>query len=173
MRDAVGGVFIMQAIFIFMIIVNCFLAFSVNYTKAFRAKNEIRSIIEKNEGLTCSALCQIDDFLNENKYTLGEPYADWCRQNDYSVATNNNQTPLFCYKIDKVDAAGTSANKKAYKGAYYTIATFVNINIPIFDRVFEIAGGMFKVQGETALIYSSGENHSGLDERTCDCAALK
>ena len=60
MKEAFGGIFTLQFIVVFMIIVNCFLAFSVNYTKAFRAKNEIRSIIEKNEGLTCSAMKQIE-----------------------------------------------------------------------------------------------------------------
>lgn len=59
MRDAISGAMTLQIIVIFMIIINCYLAFSVNYTKAFRVKNEIRSIIEKNEGLTCSALSHL------------------------------------------------------------------------------------------------------------------
>ena len=63
MRDAISGALTLQIILIFMIIINCYLAFSVNYTKAFRVKNEILSIIEKNEGLTCSAMDQINDFM--------------------------------------------------------------------------------------------------------------
>ena len=158
MRDAIGGLFSLQAIVIFMIVVNCFLAFSVNYTKAFRAKNEIRSIIEKYEGLTCPALRQVEDTLNKNKYHISEDYVSSCTKDGYEVAYGSNSTPLFCYKVQKVDRTGTSNKNQLYKGAYYTVATFVNIDIPIFNKVFAGIGNVFMVRGETALIYSSGNN---------------
>ena len=167
MRDAIGGAFSITAIVVFLIIVNCFLAFSVNYTKAFRAKNEVRSIIEKNEGLGCNALHQIEDFLAKNRYRIGDPYESWCVRNDYKVARDSNNTPLFCYKIEKVDITGSSNSNKTYKGAYYTIATFVNIDIPIFNKIFSTVGNIFMVRGETALIYSSGINYEGLDDGSC------
>ena len=167
MKDALGGVLTIQMIVIFMIIVNCFLAFSVNYTKAFRAKNEIRSIIENHEGLTCNALSQIDEFLSKNNYSIADGFASWCEGANYSVARNSNNTPLFCYKIEKVDITGSSNSNKTYKGAYYTVATFVNIDIPLFNRIFSSVGNVFQVKGETALIYSSGINHSGLDHMYC------
>lgn len=167
MRDAIGGAFSITAIVIFLIIVNCFLAFSVNYTKAFRAKNEIRSIIEKNEGLGCNALHQIEDFLAKNHYRIGDPYENWCTRNDFKIARGNNNTPLFCYKVEKVDITGSSNSNKTYKGAYYTVATFVNIDIPIFNKIFARAGNIFMVRGETSLIYSSGINYEGLDDGSC------
>jgi len=46
MRDAIGGTFSIQIILFFLIIINSYLAFSVNYTKAFRIKNNIIAIIE-------------------------------------------------------------------------------------------------------------------------------
>ena len=167
MKDALGGALTIQMIVIFMIIVNMFLAFSVNYTKAFRAKNEIRSIIEKNEGLGCNALHQIEDFLTKNHYRIGDPYEKWCSKNGYKIANGKNNTPLFCYKIQKVDLTGAANNNKAYKGAYYTVATFVNIDIPIFNKIFTGIGNVFMVRGETALIYSSGINYEGLDNGSC------
>ncbi len=167
MRDAFGGIFSIQMIVVFMIVVNCFLAFSVNYTKAFRAKNEIRSIIEKNEGLTCNALVQINEFLSKNNYNIGG-FSDWCSAYDkYDVAVNGNNTPLFCYKVNSVDITGSNSSNTKYKGAYYTIITFVNIDIPIFNRIFPNIGDVFKVKGETALIYSSGKNHDAQDEKNC------
>jgi len=168
MRDAFGGIFTLQFIVIFIIVVNCFLAFSVNYTKAFRAKNEIRSIIEKNEGLTCCAMKQIMEVLNENNYRLGT--ATSC-PDGYDIATGPDNTRYFCYKIEKVDANGTNDEKNVYKGAYYSIITYVNLNIPIFSNIFErtSAQNIFAVKGETALIYSSGINHSGLINYDCNC----
>ena len=167
MRDAIGGTFSLTAIVIFLIIVNCFLAFSVNYTKAFRAKNEIRSIIEKNEGLGCNALHQIEEFLAKNKYRINEETSGWCGRHGYKIASDSNNTPLFCYKVEKVDITGSSNSNNTYKGAYYTVATFVNIDIPIFNKIFSTIGNVFMVRGETALIYSSGINYEGLDNGSC------
>ena len=86
MRDAIGGALTLQMILVFMVIVNCYLAFSVNYSKAFRVKNEIRSIIEKNEGLTCDAMDQINDLLVRTRYTINPNFENWCTRNGYTVA---------------------------------------------------------------------------------------
>ena len=87
--------------------------------------------------------------------------------NNYKVARDSNNTPLFCYKVEKVDITGSSNSNKTYKGAYYTVATFVNIDIPIFNKIFSTVGNIFMVKGETALIYSSGINYEGLDDGSC------
>ena len=161
MRDAIGGVFSITAIVVFLIVVNCFLAFSVNYSRAFRAKNEIRSIIEKNEGLKCDALKQVSEFLSKYHYHISSDSKTWCSNNGYEVAEYNN-TPLFCYKVQKVDITGATNGNATYKGAYYTVVTFVNIDIPIFNRIYGGFSNYFMVKGETALIYSSGGAHDAL-----------
>lgn len=156
MRDAIGGAMTLQIILIFMIIINCYLAFSVNYTKAFRVKNEILSIIEKNEGLTCSAVEQINDFMLKNNYKMNEKFEVWCTNNGYSVADVGAGS--FCYKYQKVDIQGTSNEDSKYKSAYYTVATFVNMDIPLINNIIPAAGNIFLVKGETSQIYSSGNN---------------
>ena len=154
MRDAISGAMTLQIIVIFMIIINCYLAFSVNYTKAFRVKNEIRSIVEKNEGMTCSAISQINDLMLKSNYKMNTQFENWCSNNGYTVARLDAGS--FCYKYNKVDVTGTSNDLSTYKGAYYTIATFVNVDIPLVNNLLPFAGNLFLVKGETALIYSSG-----------------
>lgn len=163
MKDAISGALTLQIILIFMIIINCYLAFSVNYTKAFRIKNEIRNIIEKNEGLTCSAVDQINDLMLKVNYGVQSGERN-CPEGYETAALNNG---LFCYKYQKVDVTGTSNQGSTYKGAYYTVLTFVDVDIPIFNKIFpEIAllNETFTSKGETALIYSSGEIGSGLPD---------
>ena len=154
MRDAISGAMTLQIIVIFMLIINCYLAFSVNYTKAFRVKNEIRSIIEKNEGLSCSAVSQINDLMLKSNYKMNPKFETWCSNNGYTVARLNAGS--FCYKYSKVDITGNSNNTSKYKGAYYTVATFVNVDIPLANNLLPVTGNLFLVKGETALIYSSG-----------------
>ena len=52
MRDAIGGLFSLQIILAFILLVNGYLAYSVNYTRAFRVKNGIVNILEQYEGHT-------------------------------------------------------------------------------------------------------------------------
>lgn len=159
MKDAFGGLFTIQLIVIFVIIINSYLAFSVNYTKAFRVKNEIRSIIEKQEGLTCDAIEQIDDLFERVKYRPNSGFNSWCSKNGYEVQETDHGS--FCWKFQKVDVTGNYENNQIYKGGYYTIATFVNVDIPLVNKIYPFAGNLFLVKGETALIYSSGLGHDG------------
>lgn len=156
MRDAISGAMTLQIIVIFLIIINCYLAFSVNYTKAFRVKNEIRSIIEKNEGLTEDAKSQINDLMLKTNYAMNPEFEKWCEDPDNGYTVVRLTAGSFCYKYNKVDVAGTSNPGSKYKGAYYTVATFVNVDLPLVNNLLPFAGNLFLVKGETALIYSSG-----------------
>lgn len=163
MRDAIGGVFSLQIIVIFMLIVNGYLAFTVNYTKAFRVKNQIIQIIEQHEGFTEDAKEKIDEFMRKSNYELNDGYLRWCANNNwstYSSSTNGG----FCYKHSKVDISGGNANKKNYQGSYYSIQTFVNIDIPIINKLLPFTAGLFRVGGETPMIFSSGNNSEITDQ---------
>ena len=50
MRDAIGQVFALQIILAFVLLINGYMAYSVNYTRAFRVKNQIVTFIEQYEG---------------------------------------------------------------------------------------------------------------------------
>ena len=52
MRQAIGTTWVMQLVIIFMLIFVAFLALTINYTKAFKIKNELITFIEKNEGVS-------------------------------------------------------------------------------------------------------------------------
>ena len=138
MKEAMGGVFSLEFIIVFLLILNGYMAFNVNYTKAFRVKNEIRSIIQKNEGLTDSAIEQIEEYMNKVNYTQSQG----CTVNGRS----------FCMDVTSSDKYGTRDGENI--AAYYTITTFVDINIPILNRFFDQLGGLFAVSGETSLIYT-------------------
>ena len=46
MRDGIGSVVMITIIIVFIVAASSYLAFNVNYTKAFRMKNKIISIYE-------------------------------------------------------------------------------------------------------------------------------
>jgi len=72
-KEAMGGVFTMQAILVFLVLATGLLAFSVSYTKSFRVKNEIRRIIEQYEGLTES----YQWYQKHKEEVMKRPYAEF------------------------------------------------------------------------------------------------
>ena len=164
MKEAIGGIFSIQAIVIFLVLASGLLAFSVNYTKAFKVKNDIRRVIEEFEGLTDSASVKIDKVADKYNYHVSSSndYVNICKSMEgykaYRSTTTEGNNVVFCIKCDLANVEGNQEGQLRYKGAYYTVATFVTIDIPLINKVFPKAASFLKVKGETSLIYSSGTN---------------
>lgn len=156
MKEAFGGIFTMQALVVFLVLASGLLAFSVSYTKSFRIKNEIRRVVEQYEGLTSDAKLKIKEVAEKYNYNVSDPslYASICTKNGYTaqqVTLSDGNNAVYCVKCELV-----STEKTKYKGSYYTIVTFINIDIPIINRIFPKAAAFLQTKGETSLIYSSG-----------------
>lgn len=70
MRDAIGQVFALQVILAFVLLINGYMAYSVNYTRAFRVKNQIVNIIEQYEGPTDEAMAKIESYVDGMTYRV-------------------------------------------------------------------------------------------------------
>ena len=157
MKEAMGGIFSLEFIIVFLLILNGYMAFNVNYTKAFRVKNEIRSIIQKNEGLTDSAMEQIEEYMDDVNYTQSNELNKYCQNNGLYTCTVNGRS--FCMEVTTSDKYGTRNGENI--AAYYKVVTFVDINIPVINRFFDQIGGIFAVTGETSLIYTKETAFTG------------
>lgn len=165
MREAIGGAMTIQIIVIFMLLINAYLAFSVSYTRAFKMKNQVINIIENNEGYpnvdsasTCTAenpegaICQIISYINE----IGYNGADYPQKDDGCPDPKKGKQYGICIIPHKKDIAGNSNANQSYSGIYYTVYTYININIPVINNLFKGIPNLFRIQGETNTIYSSG-----------------
>lgn len=153
MRDAIGGTFSLQIILFFLVVINAYLAFSVNYTKAFRIKNNIIAIIEQQEGYTTSsalgdtdsAQTRIFNLMKSANYTIDR---NSLRCNEgYTQIYDTMQNTGFCLQL----------HKNADGSGYYSVITQVNIDIPIVNNILPLSG-IFSIKGETKSIYSNKLN---------------
>jgi len=151
MRDAIGGTFSIQIILFFLIIINSYLAFSVNYTKAFRIKNNIIAIIEQQEGYTTgTSLSQEDRSAEERIFTL-------MKNANYTISRNNlrcNEGYTEIYSTTQNTGFCLQLHKNADGSGYYSVITQVNIDIPIVNNLLPLSG-IFSIKGETKSIYSN------------------
>lgn len=149
MRQAIGTTWILQLVIIFMLIFVSFLALSINYTKAFKIKNELTTIIEKYEGLSSGdggTINIINNYLLYNNYTVKGK----CEENEWGVDNLNdtiikevNKNEKYYYCIKKMDESTESLPTKAK----YKVKIFFNFSLPIIGQLFT-----FNVDGTTISI---------------------
>ena len=157
MREGIGGVWLTQLIILFILIFVAFLALSLNYTKAFKVKNELLTIIEKREGLTTGddgSIAIIYNYLKSNGYFVTHA----CPEGSYGIRDLNNQsvnlvskndrTPYY-YCVTKIKSPMSNNNGNVY----YKVNIFFYFNLPIIGDVFK-----FDVSGSTENIIRSADS---------------
>lgn len=159
MREAIGGGWILGFIVMFIVIFTSYLAVSINYTKAFKVKNRIVSIIEENEGFSVSNYTNgnpnISVIRNQNTtedkiYTYLYDLGYYNNIGEGNCTSGNMDGELFArgYCIQKI-CAGEG-------GAYYKVRTFINFVVPIFNINISIP-----INGETKVIYNDRGKYQG------------
>lgn len=150
MREAIGGTWITQLVIVFMFVFAAFLALSINYSKAFRVKNETLSFVEKNEGINEKSVWFINNYLKNSGYTM----KGTCEEGMYGInidsttkflINNSNKKTKYNYCIGKVASKTTNFKYRAY----YKVKLFFKFNLPVMGDIFT-----FDVDGQTKdIIY--------------------
>lgn len=155
MREAVGSYFLTTIFIIFVVLMTGYLCLSINMNKAYKVKNEIINIIQKNNGLDEEALVQIQDFMTRVGYrTNGNCYNSVEKDNNYdgygiSGNTKTNNKAVFCAKEMTTEYSTSNNTKEQFpKSAYYQVKVFFSIDLPIVRQFFT-----FSLKGSTKKLY--------------------
>ncbi len=153
MRQAIGSTWIMQLVILFMLIFVAFLSLSINYTRAFKIKNELVDMIEKYEGIGTSedtgAVDIINGYLLYNNYVAqgkcetGEYGANSLTNVDIEEADSKKK---YYYCVEKIDTSTVSLPNRAK----YEIRIFFHFSLPVIGDIFT-----FSVEGTTIDINRS------------------
>ena len=130
-----------------MLIFVAFLALSINYTKAFKTKNELVNMIEEREGIGSGedkgALMLINNYLNYNNYSK----KGHCEANEYGVSNLNDanleaveEGNKYYYCVKKIPTSTDTLPDRAR----YQIRIFFNFSLPVIGDIFT-----FSVEGTT------------------------
>ena len=155
MRQSISGTWVFMLVTLFTLIFAAYIAATINYSKSFRVKNELLSMIEKNEGMTNNAVRLINTYLSQSGYqTVG-----YCKQ----------QSDVVVYGAKTIDPDASPSvvfekaqdNKKYYycfskytgyhsyfkTRAYYKVNLFFRFDIPAIGALHT-----FDVEGQTSEI---------------------
>lgn len=154
MKDAFGGIFNLAIISVFLVVVMGILGLTVNYTKAFRAKNIIISSIEQyGTGSTCFNKGEpcFEKIKSELESIAYRPHSISCPSsgtdgisNWYGAprdATGQNEI-LYCYA-----EKDSYQDKRKVVHFSFRVVTQVDIDIPIINKIMGMY--FFQVKGDT------------------------
>ncbi len=151
MREAFGGVFSLEILLAFVLLVNGYMAYSVNYTRAFRVKNKIIDIIEESEGYTTGA----------GKNTAESKISAYIDQVGYGVNGARKQSlrgQEGCsdegYCVTCIKNTEINPSDDAYRGTSFRVETWVNIDIPVLNKFLPL-GDWLRITGDTRTIYDA------------------
>lgn len=141
MREATGGALLINIIIIFIVIFIALLSSSVNYSKAFKVKDNIIGMIEDHKGFDDATKNEVSAYLKEVGYnvsTTDNKCAAHC--------SNKGTSGVKCRAIDHRDGYRycvleyqESGNRK-----YYQVIAYMTFDIPVINEIIHIP-----VYGET------------------------
>lgn len=149
MKESIAQSFIVSLILFFFGILVMLYFGSINYSKAFKAKNRIITILEKygeyNNVSTDSAKKEIEENLKRGGYqTTSDNTFNKCekfKEKGTLIYPENDSSRKYDYCIIKYNSG---------IGTYYRVVTFMRFEVPLIDNVLE-----FAVKGETKVLYEN------------------
>ncbi len=153
MREAFGGTWLLGFVVLFIVLFSAYLAISVNYTKAFKAKNKIVNVIEQNEGFTTTkcGTNKTDNCLKTSNTSEDKIYKYLDEAGFLLTDINESRCPNG-YKLIK-DAGYCVRRICTSQGAYYKVNTFIKIELPLVWQTFTIP-----IKGETKVLYYTNDS---------------
>ena len=147
MREAIGGTWITQLVITFMFLFVAFLALSINYSRAYKTKNEVMSIIEKKNGITQESINILSNYLRN----IGYKESGRCPKGYYGVTIRENggkataiKEELSAKKYNLCIAKNPSSSVNFKGKSFYEVRLFFKFNLPIIGNIY-----VFHVDGQT------------------------
>lgn len=148
MRDAYGGIVNLSMLVFFLVLVCGYLAFNVNYTKAFRVKNYVITSLEQYEG-NCGKDTACYNKINNYIRQIG--YSVPIKPSDKLVIDGYTCFDGYCYKEFETKNESSGAVSENNDKVYYKVVTRIYIDIPIIRNIMP-GLRLFDVSGNTKLI---------------------
>ena len=148
MKDAYSGIVNLVFIALFLLVISCVLGLIVSYTKAFKMKNNVISVIERYEGSGCTCTdtggtCTGASTECRKRIVQGAKQIGYAPVNINCPANYDNVDNLYCVK--KIFSRGSDGSH--YARYTYDVVTQVDINFSLVSKIFGF--NVFKISGKT------------------------
>jgi len=145
MKEAVGNALVLQWVILFLFLILFLFVGSLIYSRTFKIRNEVITIIERNQGWSPSTVTEINNFLGSVNYRQSGGYSGRetrMRQNCQTPAAEGSWTTVY----DVSDGFFACIYQNDDQN-YYRVEVFLNLDLPIVGEFLS-----FPVGGETRRI---------------------
>ena len=165
MKESIGSTWLFGIVITFIVLFASIVSMSVNWSRAYKVKDEIINDIEKTHGFKQETMDSIAAYMRR----VGYRSTGTCPDENYKGYTINGNATItsmwnaggtnYCVKrVDVVKKDETGATVTGSPGhissAYYSVTVFFKLDLPVFGNVIRM-----DVSGETATIF--GINDEG------------
>lgn len=141
MKESISNSYIFGIIIVFVGIIIVILVGSLSYSKAFKIKTQLISIIERYRG------------YDNNNTTLNKEIDEFLKTSGYKVSSVRSVSK--CPTVNGVQAMNRTKNYdyciyrfSTNKGDYYRVTVFISFDVPVISSYLRIP-----MSGETRIIY--------------------
>ena len=163
MKEAIGGTSLFLIVIVIISVFAIYISLSVNWTTAYKVKDEIIFYIEKNQGVNATTIKEINNYLADVGYFNYGTCPKKKGWKGYNLTQGEKATSNFQYCIAKINlikntesSTGKMEQTSLKKGkfnstrgidkSYYSVRTFFLVDIPIVRSLG------ITVDGESKLI---------------------
>lgn len=145
MRESIGGSWLFTIVIVFLLLFTGYICLAINYSRAYKVKNEVVDIIERDKGLKDISIEEISDYLRTaGYYSTGTCSSDMVAYDLKDVKakgfTTMGNEGNYCIKSVQINNSSDGGITKEY----YQVKLFFKFDIPIFGDIFS-----FSVSGDT------------------------
>ncbi|MBR4619298.1 MAG: hypothetical protein IKO49_08340 [Bacilli bacterium] len=140
MRESIGSIPVLAFVMFFIAAISGYLAFTINYSKAFKVRSKIIDIVQSNEneienlqgGVVTGTTLQttLHDYIQEVGYGRSQEMISKYCGSDSTKGFKEFQNQGWCYKIVNV-----SEKDDEIARTYVKVRTFVSIDVPVINRI--------------------------------------
>ncbi len=151
MKEAISTYWITAIFITFIVLFTGYLCLSINMNKAYKVKNEIINIIQKNNGLDDQALGQIQNYMTKVGYRTTGQCSNDSQDIGYGMnGTTGDSSGLFCARPVWFGYENNLFGETQFPdSAYYSIKVFFSIDLPVVRRFFT-----FQIKGSTKRLFN-------------------
>lgn len=142
MREAIGNSYLVSISIVLLFLIMAMLVASLSYSKAYKAKNKIISIIEKYDGYTVQAETDVYADLKKMGYKLNTTDRT-CALYDSMTLLHNTTNGKYDYCLYSVITS---------RGTYYHVVAYMHFDLPIVGQYITIP-----IKGDSRTIYRNLE----------------
>ena len=156
MKESINNALILNIVIIFLFVMAILFAGSTAYTKAFKVKNKIINILERNESslvgktqFPSEITSEIDQALSDIGYRIEKNVDQKCKNSMNKRFKNSryDTTPIITGTNYNFCVTRFHDDSDVMQGEYYAVITYMYFEIPVLGKTLE-----FPVYGETKTL---------------------